>query len=215
MSNSNSPKGASLPSLAAVAFATAVGGCANFDQMDGANTRTENRPENTGIAQYASEACRRAEVEVVPYGDYYRNRGYYSRQRYSAFNRAFGGNRTFQNAYTVTSQNGQPYVLVSDRTESSLFQLAGLVAGVAIAAPNSRGGHRYRNNNVSDAAKTVAGAVIGAVAGGIASDAVNIRARESFDRCRYDVQMGAYDVYRDENRYRQPNPAESRFGFSR
>lgn len=197
-------------------FAVAVGlaagvagmtGCSTTNTIYGANSGVSNRPENTGPKQYGSEACRAAKVEVVDERSYYQNRGYY-RTQYSVFDRVFGRDQAFKNAYTVSDSSGQRYVLVSSMQEQQMFQLAGIGAGVAAAA----GGDRPRYGDVKQAGKVLLGAAVGGFLGGMADDMVNGKARAAFDRCRLDVAEGAYKLPNQGN-YPVPSAGYQRNGF--
>jgi hypothetical protein len=171
------------------ASALALAACASSPAIPTANTTVSNRAQNSGEKQYGSEACRAAAVEVIPANSFWGRSNY--RQQYSVFSRAFRSSPIIQEKYSVTSENGQSYVLASSKTESHLFAMAGAAGGVLAVGPNDRG---RRDSSITNAAKIALGGVLGAGLGSIADDVVNGNTRAAFDRCRLDVAEGAYDV---------------------
>lgn len=191
--------------FSAVALATTVGltGCAGTHFTapfsDPRDSTVVNRPEDRGVKEYGSQACREAGIDVVPghsLGSYRGGGAYYS--RYSGF---YNRNQQFRQSVSVTSGSGQPYTLVPSSERSRLFEIAGTVAG-ALAGGGAAHGRRSTQQGLAG----VIGAAVGNVAGRMADSFWEVGAREAIDRCRGDVMGGAYD--RPQNLgpgYRQQN----------
>lgn len=173
-----------------VALAGLTAGCAGTHFAapfsDPRNSTVVNSPENRGVKEYGSQACREAGIDVVPGHSIqsYRGRGAY----YSRYSGLYNGNQQLRQAVTVTSGNGQPYTLVPSSEKSRLFEIAGTVGG-ALAGGSAAHGRRPTQQGLAG----VIGATIGNVAGRMADSFWEVGAREAIDRCRGDVMGGAYD----------------------
>lgn len=200
--------------VAALATTAGLTGCAgtHFAAPFGnpLDSTVANRPQNRGVQEYGSQACRDAQIDVVPGNNLrsYRGGGAY----YSRFSGLYNRNPQFRQSVTVTSVNGTPYTLVPSSEKSRLFEIAGTVGG-ALAGGNAAHGKRPTQQALGG----VIGAVVGNVAGKLADNFWEAGAREAIDRCRADVANGAYDTqrpalgagYQQQNyQYPQPQPIQ-------
>lgn len=179
--------------FSAVALATTVGltGCAGTHFTapfsDPRDSTVVNRPENRGVQEYGSQACREAGIDVVPghsLRSSYRGGGAY----YSRYSGLYNRSQQLRQSVSVTSGNGQPYTLVPSSDKSRLFEIAGTIGG-ALAGGSAAHGRRPTQQGLAG----VIGAAVGNVAGRMADSFWEVGAREAIDRCRADVMGGAYD----------------------
>lgn len=176
-------------SIAALAATVGLTGCAGTHfpaPSSPEDSRVVNRPQDRGVKEYGSQACREAGIDVIPghsLGSYRGGGAYYS--RYSGI---YGRNQQFRQSVTVTSGSGQPHTLVPSSERSRLFEIAGTVGG-ALAGGSAAHGRRPTQQGLFG----VIGAAAGNMAGRLADNFLEVGAREAIDRCRGDVIDGAYD----------------------
>ncbi len=199
--------------FAAAAGLAVLTGCAN-KPINSGDFQISNREGNSGPMQYGSAACRQAKIEVLEQGAV----AGYSRQ-YPYLTRSFmtpGFNQYSSDVAVTSGVSGRRFLLASSTIET---QVANAMKGVALAgagavglagsvqqrgryAPNQSFGTNLRRG--VEAGVATAGAVAGtqiAIAGAeklvdAAKTALNggVSDAELRDRCKADVQAGAYDI---------------------
>lgn len=196
--------------FAAAAGLAVLTGCATGPVTNRGDYQISNREGNSGPMQYGSAACRQAKIEVIEQGAV----AGYSRQ-YPYLTRSFMSNQSSDVSVT-SGVTGRRFMLASSAIET---QVANAMKGVAVAgagavalggsvqqrgryAPNQSFGTNLRRG--VEAGVATAGAVAGtqiAIAGAekivdVAKTALNggVSDAELRDRCKADVQAGAYDI---------------------
>lgn len=198
--------------FAAAAGLAVLTGCATGPVTNRGDYQISNREGNSGPMQYGSAACRQAKIDVLEQSAV----AGYSRQ-YPYLTRSFmtPGFNQYSNDVAVTSGvSGRRFLLASSTIET---QVANAMKGVAIAGAGAVaiGGsvqQRYNRNQSFgtnlrrgvEAGVATAGAVAGtqiAIAGAeklvdAAKTALNggVSDAELRERCKADVQAGAYDI---------------------
>lgn len=194
--------------MVAASFMTAVSGCAHYGNP---NLQVQNRPENQGVAQFGSEACRAAKAtvqEIDPRAPMrammpYRSQYPYMFNHFSRF--GFGGLGGAVNGIqpiVQSAESGKRYLILSQASETHFAESVGAGVAARDARRYSYGGRygdrslggmvgRSVNGALAVGAGQAAGAVIDNVVNGIRNGG---NAYELVERCQADVAAGAYDV---------------------
>jgi hypothetical protein len=159
--------------------------------------------EDQGVKAYGSQACRDAQIDVVPGHSLqsYRGGGAY----YSRFSGLYNRNQQLRQSVSVVSASGVPYTLVPSSEKSKLFEIAGTVGGALAGGTMSHG-----RRPTQQALTGVAGAAAGNLLGRLADNFFEAGAREAIERCRADVINGAYDRPRAPQEAPRPLGADYR-----
>lgn len=173
--------------VAFCAIAVGVSGCQTMPQNNSQNLGVTNKPENSGAAQYGSEACRAAGIQVVPYDNYVVE----GRSRTPTYQATAVWQRANpQYAVPVRSNRTHTYMLMPEVEGSNLASTIGAVGGVVAGVVVAKA---LGANTAGKVVGGVAGGVLGAKVAKELAKPMTISQREQVDRCRLDVMNGAYD----------------------